>query len=419
MATPEEGTGAGGDEGTEAVEEPAASGGGAPDSSGVPADARVVFVLGGPGSGKGTQCERLIEKYGVKHLSAGDLLRAEVASGSAVGEECQALMKEGKLVPTEVTLGLIRKAMAQAEQNTFIIDGFPRAVDQGEAFEAAIKPCEFVLFLDCPKETMQERLLKRGETSGRADDNLETIAKRFDTFMEVSMPVMDHFADKVHKVSSVPAPDEVFVEVCKVFEARGITPVEAAAEEEVEVDEEEELVPVAELEKDADMVAAATKIQAVHRGRAARKEKNMEEAPAAEEVLEKADPAPAPEHLEAAPVVEEVAAEVAGEAVPPPAVALASEVSPPAEASTAIPVPVAAEAQEAVPAKPPSPASKSKDAELVQSPLQIVAPRERFSDYVSSHGVEKLLRDSMRKLNDARPADPAKYLAEYFSAATW
>ena len=76
----------------------------------------------------------------MKHLSARDLLRAEVASGSAVGEECQALMKEGKLVPTEVTLGLIRKAMAQAEQNMFIIDGFPRAVDQGEAFEAAIKP---------------------------------------------------------------------------------------------------------------------------------------------------------------------------------------------------------------------------------------------------------------------------------------
>ena len=238
MATPEEGTGAGGDEGTEAVEEPAASGGGAPDSSGVPADARVVFVLGGPGSGKGTQCERLIEKYGVKHLSAGDLLRAEVASGSAVGEECQALMKEGKLVPTEVTLGLIRKAMAQAEQKTFIIDGFPRAVDQGEAFEAAIKPCEFVLFLDCPKETMQERLLKRGETSGRADDNLETIAKRFDTFMEVSMPVMDHFADKVHKVSSVPAPDEVFVEVCKVFQARGIEPVEVEAVAEPEAEAE-------------------------------------------------------------------------------------------------------------------------------------------------------------------------------------
>merc|ERR1711903_341649 len=160
-------------------------------------------------------------------------------------------MKEGKLVPTEVTLGLIRKAMSLADQKTFIIDGFPRAVDQGEAFEAAIKPCEFVLFLDCPKETMQERLLKRGETSGRADDNLETIAKRFDTFMEVSMPVMDHFADKVHKVSSVPAPDEVFAEVCKVFEAQGIEPVGGEEEAAPVAEAEEEAAPAAEAEEAA------------------------------------------------------------------------------------------------------------------------------------------------------------------------
>ena len=242
-AAPEGGEAGGGGEGTEPAAEVTDKGG---EAGGAPVDARVVFVLGGPGSGKGTQCERLIAKYGVKHLSAGDLLRAEVASGSEVGQQCQEIMKEGKLVPTEVTLGLIKKAMAQSEQKTFIIDGFPRAVDQGEAFEAAIKPCEFVLFLDCPKETMQERLLKRGETSGRADDNLETIAKRFDTFMEVSMPVMDHFAEKVHKVSSVPAPDEVFVEVCKVFESRGIQPVaEEAGEEAGEETAEEEGTPAA------------------------------------------------------------------------------------------------------------------------------------------------------------------------------
>lgn len=74
---------------------------------------------------------------------------------------------------------------------------------------------------------MQECVLKQGDTSRRSDENLETIAKRFHTSMEVSMPFMDHFADKVHKMSSVPAPDEVFVGVCKVFEARGIQPVEA------------------------------------------------------------------------------------------------------------------------------------------------------------------------------------------------
>ena len=285
-AAPEGGEAGGGGEGTEPAAEATDKGG---EAGGVPADARVVFVLGGPGSGKGTQCERLIAKYGVKHLSAGDLLRAEVASGSEVGRQCQEIMKEGKLVPTEVTLGLIKKAMAQSEQKTFIIDGFPRAVDQGEAFEAAIKPCEFVLFLDCPKETMQERLLKRGETSGRADDNLETIAKRFDTFMEVSMPVMDHFAEKVHKVSSVPAPDEVFVEVCKVFESRGIQPVaEEAGGEAGEEAAEEEGAPAP-----AEDAAPAEEGAGGGEGQAAEKEaETAEEAPAPEP---KTEPAPEPE----------------------------------------------------------------------------------------------------------------------------
>ena len=332
----------------------------------------------------------------MKHLSAGDLLRAEVASGSEVGEQCQTLMKEGKLVPTEVTLGLIRKAMSLADQKTFIIDGFPRAVDQGEAFEAAIKPCEFVLFLDCPKETMQERLLKRGETSGRADDNLETIAKRFDTFMEVSMPVMDHFADKVHKVSSVPAPDEVFAEVCKVFEAQGIEPVAAAAEaaeEAAPVAEAEEAAPVAEVEE-AEAPAAV-----------------QEEAEPPAAVEEEAEaPAVAEEEAEAPAVVEE-------DAEAPAAVQEKTEA--PAAAKEEAPSP--ATPAKAVPAPEPVSVPSQLHERAPREPISLVPPagkpRERFSDYVTAHGVEKLLRDSMRKLNDARPEDPAKYLAEYFSAA--
>ena len=197
----------------------------------LPESCKVIFVLGGPGSGKGTQCERLIEKYGCCHLSAGDLLRAEVASGSELGVACAELMKEGKLVPVETTLGLLETAMLKADTELFLVDGFPRAVDQALAFEGSLKPAEFVLFMDCPLETMQDRLLKRAETSGRADDNLETIKKRFDTFMNVSMPVIEHFEQtgRVHKVSSVPTPDEVFAEVVKVFEGAGISPVEKAA----------------------------------------------------------------------------------------------------------------------------------------------------------------------------------------------
>ena len=196
-------------------------------------DAEIVFVLGGPGSGKGTQCEQIVEKYGFKHYSAGDLLRAEVASGSEMGKELEEIMKEGKLVPSSVTIKLLKKAIATSDGMKFLIDGFPRALDQAEEFEKEVIPCKLVLFFDCPQDVMQERLLKRAETSGRADDNIETIKKRFDTFVNASMPVIEHFekVDKVAKISAVPTPDEVFVEVCKVMDTQfaSLAELEAAA----------------------------------------------------------------------------------------------------------------------------------------------------------------------------------------------
>ena len=194
-------------------------------------DAEIVFVLGGPGSGKGTQCEQLVSKYGFSHFSAGDLLRAEVASGSDQGKELEAIMKEGKLVPSSVTIALLKKAIATSEGTKFLIDGFPRALDQAEEFEEEVCACKLVLFFDCPQDVMQERLLKRAETSGRADDNMETIQKRFDTFVNTSMPVIDHFekVGKVAKVSAVPAPTDVFAEVCTVMSGKGFEPVPAAA----------------------------------------------------------------------------------------------------------------------------------------------------------------------------------------------
>ena len=187
----------------------------------LPDSTRIIFVLGGPGSGKGTQCAKIVEKYGYQHLSAGDLLRDEVKSGSAVGRECEAIMKEGKLVPVEVTIGLLRAAMIKSGAADFLIDGFPRALDQAHRFEQLVKPCERVIFFECPEEVMEARLLKRGETSGRSDDNAETIRKRFKTFVEQSLPVIDHYEGlgKAHKVSATRPPDEVFAEVQKVLEA--------------------------------------------------------------------------------------------------------------------------------------------------------------------------------------------------------
>ncbi|CAH8449976.1 unnamed protein product [Schistosoma curassoni] len=101
------------------------------------AKAKVVFVLGGPGSGKGTQCEKLVQKFHFNHLSSGDLLRAEVQSGSPKGKELKAMMERGELVPLEVVLALLKEAMIKlVDKNChFLIDGYPRELDQGIKFE--------------------------------------------------------------------------------------------------------------------------------------------------------------------------------------------------------------------------------------------------------------------------------------------
>ena len=143
---------------------------------------------------------------------AGDLLRKAVKSGNT---ELEAIMKEGKLVPMETTIALLKDAMVASGGATFLIDGFPRALDQAHAFEATVRPCDRVLFFECSEEVMRARLLARGETSGRADDNEETIVKRFRTFVQESRPVVDEFAaaGKVREVSSEAEPEAVFAAV--------------------------------------------------------------------------------------------------------------------------------------------------------------------------------------------------------------
>ncbi|CAI7797836.1 unnamed protein product, partial [Closterium sp. NIES-54] len=162
---------------------------GGPDGSFKP---QIVFVLGGPGSGKGTQCAKIVEEYGFTHLSAGDLLRAEIKSGSSHGNMIQNMIKDGKIVPAEVTVGLLQKAMKESGNNKFLIDGFPRNNDNRTVFEnqTGIDP-EFILFFDCPEDVMVKRLL--GRNQGRIDDNMDTIKKRFRVFLDQSVPVVNHY----------------------------------------------------------------------------------------------------------------------------------------------------------------------------------------------------------------------------------
>ena len=189
----------------------------------------VLFVLGGPGAGKGTQCANLVRDYNFTHLSAGDLLRAEQdRKDSEFGDLIKSYIKDGKIVPMEVTVQLLENAMTEVvekdkdHKGKFLIDGFPRKMDQALKFEETVCPSKFVLFYDCPEEEMQKRLLKRGETSGRSDDNAESIKKRFKTFVETSMPVVDFFQkqDRVIKIVATKTPDEVYEETKGKLEQR-------------------------------------------------------------------------------------------------------------------------------------------------------------------------------------------------------
>jgi len=175
----------------------------------------VFFVMGGPGSGKGTQCAKLVEQFGFVHLSAGDLLRQEVSSGSEVGLEIARIIEEGQIVKSEVTVGLLRNAMKQCS-GPFLVDGFPRSISNLEAFEDVFEPCEMMLFLKLSEGEMEARLLKRGESSGRSDDNAVTIRKRFHTFAHDSMPVVDNMQKRglLRCIDADGSPDTVFTRIC-------------------------------------------------------------------------------------------------------------------------------------------------------------------------------------------------------------
>ncbi|XP_042209845.1 UMP-CMP kinase 1-like isoform X2 [Homarus americanus] len=184
----------------------------------------IAFVLGGPGAGKGTQCSKIVEEFGYVHLSAGDLLREERAKlGSEFGELIEGHIKNGTIVPVEITCSLLERAMKDSKKNEFLIDGFPRNQDNLEGWNKQMGDkvnLKFVLFFECPLNVCTQRCLDRGAAgSGRADDNMESLKKRFNTYMTATMPIIEHYEslDLVRKIDATQSPDEVFEEVKKLF----------------------------------------------------------------------------------------------------------------------------------------------------------------------------------------------------------
>ena len=185
-----------------------------------------LILFGPPGSGKGTQSEKLIEKYGWVHLSTGNLLREEIANQTPLGLEAKSFMDKGQLVPDEVVIGMIRHALdTHPDAKGFLFDGFPRTVAQSEALDNLLSEnnasINLVLALEVGREELVQRLLNRGKTSGRSDDtNEEIIRNRIIEYENKTTAVADYYAQfgKVARVKGEGSIDKIFQSLCGQIE---------------------------------------------------------------------------------------------------------------------------------------------------------------------------------------------------------
>ena len=186
-----------------------------------------LVLFGPPGAGKGTQSHKLIEKYGLIHLSTGDLLRSEISQGTVLGLEAKKLMDQGILVPDEVVIGMISSKLdANKNAKGFIFDGFPRTVAQAEALDRLLEskktPISGMAALVVDDVELEHRLLLRGKESGRPDDaNPEVIRKRIKEYNDKTAPVAGFYKsqNKFTSIDGTGSVEEVFDAICKILAA--------------------------------------------------------------------------------------------------------------------------------------------------------------------------------------------------------
>jgi len=187
-----------------------------------------LILFGPPGSGKGTQSDRLVDKYGLIHLSTGNLLRYEITEQTPLGLEAKSFMDKGQLVPDEVVIGMVDSYFDHhKDAKGFLFDGFPRTVAQAEALDKLLKlkktEIAAVMALEVSEEELVKRLLNRGKTSGRSDDtNEEVIRKRFAVYNNETTPVAEHYkkARKFQSVKGEGSIDQIFTSVCDAIDKR-------------------------------------------------------------------------------------------------------------------------------------------------------------------------------------------------------
>ena len=185
-----------------------------------------IILCGAPGCGKGTQSEFIVEKYGLTHLSTGDLMRHEVASGSELGQLIESYTSQGQLVPDDVTIQLLEKHIESLPADTkgLIFDGFPRTLNQAVQLERLMKKrgdkTAILIDINVPEDEIIRRLLERGKTSGRSDDNLDTIKKRLVVYHDQTRPVDDYYElmDKYGRIQGLGTISGIFGRISRVLD---------------------------------------------------------------------------------------------------------------------------------------------------------------------------------------------------------
>jgi adenylate kinase len=187
-----------------------------------------IVLFGPPGAGKGTQSEKLIEKYGLTHLSTGDLFRKHLGEGTELGVLAKKYMNEGRLVPDEVVIGMVEDKINESKNSTqgYIFDGFPRTTAQAEALDEMLAihglSISGMIALDVPEDVLKVRIIERGKTSNRVDDQDEQkINTRIKVYLDETLPVADFYSrqSKLSKINGVGEIDQIFASITSVIDS--------------------------------------------------------------------------------------------------------------------------------------------------------------------------------------------------------
>ena len=184
-----------------------------------------IVIFGAPGSGKGTQSERIVEKYGINHISTGDVLRAEIKNGTELGKTAKGYIAQGQLIPDELMIDILASVFDSFKDSKGVIfDGFPRTIAQAEALKKMLaergQDVSVMVDLEVPEDELMVRLIKRGKDSGRADDNEETIKKRLHVYHSQTAPLIDWYKNekKYQHINGLGTMEGIFAEICEAID---------------------------------------------------------------------------------------------------------------------------------------------------------------------------------------------------------